>query len=208
MQTVICYGDSNTWGYDPETKDRFRPDVRWMGVLADKLGDRFKVTEEGLNRKTIVWDDPVEGHKNGMSYLTPCLLTHKPLDLVTLMLGTNYLKARFAVPAADIARSTGRLCEIVMKSDVGLHGRHPKILLLASPPLGRLTEFADTFQGGREKSKHLGETYEIVAAERGVDFLDVATVLHTSDIDGIHFDADGHHHLGVAVANRVMQALH
>ncbi|MCH2665692.1 hypothetical protein MK139_15275, partial [bacterium] len=50
MQTVICYGDSNTWGYDPETKDRFRPDVRWMGVLADKLGDRFKVTEEGLNR--------------------------------------------------------------------------------------------------------------------------------------------------------------
>ena len=78
MQTVICYGDSNTWGYDPETKDRFRPDVRWMGVLAEKLGDRFKVTEEGRKRITIVWDDPVEGHKNGMSYLTPCLLTHKP----------------------------------------------------------------------------------------------------------------------------------
>ena len=208
MQTVLCYGDSNTWGYDPETKDRFRPDVRWTGALADKLSERFKVIEEELNGRTTVWGDLVEGHKNGISYLTPCLLTHKPLDMVTLMLGTNDLKACFAVPAADIARSTGRLCEIVMKSDVGLHGCHPKMLLLTPPPLGRLTEFADTFQGDLEKSKHLGETYKIVAAEQGVDFLGVATIPHTSDIEGVHFDADSHHHLGVAVATRVMQALH
>jgi len=109
MKTVLCYGDSNTWGYDPTSKERFAPETRWTGVLAESLGVAFRVIEEGLNGRTTVWDDPIEGHKNGQTYLVPCLASHKPIDLVVLMLGTNDLKMRFSVPADDIARGVGLL---------------------------------------------------------------------------------------------------
>nr|MDQ3302571.1 hydrolase [Actinomycetota bacterium] len=89
MKTVLCYGDSNTWGSNPETGERFAPHVRWPGVLAWELGDGFCVIEEGLPGRTTVRDDPIEGaHKNGRTYLRACLESHKPLDLVTVMLGT------------------------------------------------------------------------------------------------------------------------
>ena len=87
MKTVLCYGDSNSWGYDPTSKERFAPETRWTGVLAESLGVAFRVIEEGLNGRTTVWDDPIEGHKNGQTYLVPCLASHKPIDLVVLNVG-------------------------------------------------------------------------------------------------------------------------
>jgi lysophospholipase L1-like esterase len=105
MKVILCYGDSNTWGYDPHTQERFSSRVRWTGVLARQLGEEYHMIEEGLSGRTTVWDDPVEGlHKNGKNYLLPCLESHQPIDLVILMLGTNDLKMRFSVPAADIGR--------------------------------------------------------------------------------------------------------
>ena len=106
-KTVLCYGDSNTWGYDPATQKRYPRNVRWAGVLRRALGNGYLVIEEGLNGRTTVWDDPIEGYKNGKEYLVPCLETHKPIDLVIIMLGTNDLKARFHVPACDIAAGAG-----------------------------------------------------------------------------------------------------
>lgn len=203
MKTVLCYGDSNTWGYDPATKDRFPIDTRWTGVLAEALGPEWRVVEEGLNGRTTVWEDPIEGHKNGQTYLTPCLNSHRPIDVVVLMLGTNDLKARFGLPAGDIARAAGQLCDIILQSDAGHDGRHPQLLLMAPPPLARLTEFEEMFEGGTEKSQQFCDRYGAVAKEKGVDFLDVGSVIHTSDIDGVHFEADAHHSLGVAVAIKI-----
>lgn len=97
MKNILCYGDSNTWGYDAETKNRFPPDVRWTGILKRTLGEGYHVIEEGLNGRTTVWDDPIEGYKNGREYLIPCLESHRPLDLVIIMLGTNNLKKRFSL---------------------------------------------------------------------------------------------------------------
>ena len=207
MKTVLCYGDSNTWGYDPATKERFPIDTRWTGVLAANLGEHTRVVEEGLNGRTTVWDDPIEGHKNGQTYLPPCLTSHKPIDLVVLMLGTNDLKARFSLPAGDIARGAGQLCDIILKSDTGPGGRHPRLILLAPPPLGKLSEFAEMFEGGVEKSSQFRDRFGAVAAEKGVELLDVGSVLHTSDIDGVHWAAESHHNLGVAVAIRAKRLL-
>ncbi len=93
MKTVLCYGDSNTWGSDPETGERFAPEVRWPGVMARELGDGFHVIEEGLPGRTTLREDPIEGsYKDGRAYLTPCLESHRPIDLVTIMLGTNDLR--------------------------------------------------------------------------------------------------------------------
>lgn len=207
MKTVLCYGDSNTWGYDPATKSRFAHDVRWTGVLAQDLGSDYRVVEEGLNGRTTVWDDPIEGHKNGQTYLAPCLTSHMPIDLVVLMLGTNDLKMRFSVPASDIARGVGQLCDIIRKSDCGVDGEPPELLLISPAPLAQLTEFAEMFEGGTKKSKALGDHYATVAAERGIHYLKAADIITSSTIDGIHFEADAHHALGLAVTLKIRQLL-
>ncbi len=207
MKTILCYGDSNTWGYDPVTQDRFPPDIRWPGVLRRELGEGYLVIEEGLNGRTTVWDDPIEGYKNGREYLIPCLETHHPLDLVVLMLGTNDLKMRFSVSAADIANGAGVLVDTIHKSAAGPDGAPPHVLLLAPPPVARLTEFAEMFEGAGEKSVRLAAHYRRVATERGCAFLDTSAVIVSSDLDGIHFEAGEHKKLGQAVAARVRQLL-
>ncbi len=136
MRTVLCYGDSNTWGYEPATGKRFPEDVRWPGVLARQLGEGFRVIEEALNGRTTVRDDPVEEHKNGKTYLRPCLESHAPLDLVIIALGVNDLKARFFASASDVADGAGVLVSIARRSGVGPDGGSPAVMLVAPPPCG------------------------------------------------------------------------
>jgi lysophospholipase L1-like esterase len=207
MKTILCYGDSNTWGYNPADAGRYPRDVRWTGVLAHELGAGYQVIEEGLNGRTTVWDDPIEGYKNGHDYLIPCLETHRPIDLVVLMLGTNDLKVRFSVSAYDIANSAGVLVDVIHKSAAGPDGGVPQVLLMAPPPVAQLTEFAEMFDGAVAKSKKLGEHYRRVADERGCAFLDAGTVIVSSNVDGIHFDPPEHAELGRAVARRVEDLL-
>jgi len=117
--TILCFEDSNTWGYDPIAQDRFPRDVRWTGVMRKALGSDFLVLEEGLNGRSTVWEDPIEGYKNGHDDLVPCLETHRPLDLVILMLGTNDLKVRFHVSSFDIAQSVAVLIDVIQRSGSG-----------------------------------------------------------------------------------------
>jgi lysophospholipase L1-like esterase len=207
MKAILCYGDSNTWGANPADLGRYPRDVRWTGVLARELGPDYTIIEEGLNGRTTVWDDLIEGYKNGKDYLIPCLETHRPIDMVVLMLGTNDLKIRFSVSAYDIASGAGVLVDVIQKSVAGPDGRAPRVLLMAPPPIAKLSEFAETFEGGLGKSKKLGQHYKRVADERGCDFLDTSTVIVSSDVDGIHLDAPEHRKLGLAVANRVRESL-
>jgi lysophospholipase L1-like esterase len=200
MKTVLCYGDSNTWGYNPSTGERFSRDERWTGVLRQKLGAEYQVIEEGLNGRTTLWDDPIEGYKNGKEYLIPCLQSHRPIDLVAIMLGTNDLKKRFSVSAYDIANSAGVLVDIVQRSDAGLDGGPPKVLLMAPPPVGKLTEFSEMFDDAGVQSRKFSEYYRRVAEEYGCMLLDTSEVIVSSDLDGIHFEAGEHQKLGEAVA--------
>jgi lysophospholipase L1-like esterase len=205
MKTILCYGDSNTWGWDPATQTRFSFDDRWPGVLRRVLGEGYNVIEEGLPGRTTVWDDPIEGYKNGKTYLIPCLETHKPLDLVVLLLGTNDLKMRFSVSASDIAVSAGVLVDLIQRADVfgPRETDLPRVLLLAPPPLGELTEFAEMFTGGVEKSQKFSTYFRRVALEYDCAFMDTSEIIVSSDIDGVHFEISEHHTLGKAVASRV-----
>lgn len=204
MRTVLCYGDSNTWGSDPETGERFAEDVRWPGVLQDALGEEYDVIEEGLPGRTTVWEDPIEGaHKNGRAYLTPCLESHRPIDVVTLMLGTNDLKRRFGCPASDIAQGAASLAEMALRSGCGPDGSAPLVLLVAPPPVGTLTDMAQMFEGSEEKSLEFSGHYQRFAEQCGCEFLDAAEVIVSSDVDGVHLDADEHRKLGEAVAARI-----
>ena len=207
MKTILCYGDSNTWGYNPVTASRFSRDERWTGVLRREMGDEYEIIEEGLNGRTTVWDDPIEGYKNGKEQLIPCLETHRPIDLVVMMLGTNELKKRFSLSAFDIAEGVRVLVDIVHKGEAGPAGGPPKVLLMAPPPVARLTEFAEMFEGAEAKSGKFSEHYRRIADEQGCEFFDTSQVIVSSDIDGIHFEASEHKKLGEAVADLVRAIL-
>jgi lysophospholipase L1-like esterase len=123
------------------------------------------------------------------------------------MLGTNDLKTRFSLSAYDIAEGAGVLVDVVQKSDCGSQKRPPKILLLAPPPIAKLTEYAEMFAGAEAKSHRFSEYYLRVATEYNCELLDTAEVIVSSEVDGIHFEASEHRKLGLAVAARVRQML-
>ncbi len=208
MKSILCFGDSNTWGCvpleGPVPSRRFPPATRWPGVLRSELGDGYWVVEEGLNGRTTVWDDPLELHRNGRKLLPPLLLTHQPLDLVIVMLGTNDLKRRIGGSASEIAEGAGMLVDIVTGSGCGPEGHAPQALLVCPPPIARLDLLDDTFEGALEKSRELAGHFGAVAAERSCGFLDAGTVISSSDVDGIHLDEPEHRKLGQAVAEHVL----
>jgi lysophospholipase L1-like esterase len=207
MYEVLCFGDSNTWGYDPSTGTRFARESRWTGVLQSSLGTGYRVIEEGLNGRTTIWEDPVEGDKVGRRHLLPCLLSQAPLDLVIIMLGTNDLKMRYSAPVEDVASGVSILADIVLGSATGRNDAAPALLLVAPPPFGKLSAFAGMFQGGAEKSRSLGRLYQEVARAHGCPFLDAGTVVRSSDLDGIHLEAAEHGALGQAIAREVRKIL-
>ncbi len=205
MKTVLCFGDSNTWGYAPGTGGRFGYDKRWPGVLRAGLGEDYTVIEEGLNGRTTVWDDPIELHKNGAAYLPPCLDTHKPIDLIILMLGTNDLKKRFSLSAFDIRAGAERLLKIIAGSGSGQGKQAPKVLLLSPPYVGPLSApFTEMFEGAENKSRGLNGHYKTLAQTYGCEFLDAAKIVTASPVDGIHLEEDQHKKLGEALTYKVL----
>jgi lysophospholipase L1-like esterase len=211
VRTILCFGDSNTWGCvpltAPEPPRRYEPWRRWPGVLRRELGDGYWIVEEGLNGRTTVWDDALEPHRNGKQLLPPVLMTHQPLDLVVVMLGTNDLKRRFGLGERDIAAGAGTLLDVVRASDCGPEGSAPQSLLVCPAPVGRLELFAEEFAGAVEKSRGLARQYAAVAAARSCPFLDAGAHVRSSDIDGIHLDAPAHQRLGVVIAREVHRLL-
>jgi lysophospholipase L1-like esterase len=207
MPIIVVFGDSNTWGYDPATGGRFPRSQRWPSILQRELGADFEVIAEGLNGRTTVHDDPIEPYRCGADALPPCLMSHAPVGLVILALGCNDLKKRFSLSAFDIAEGAARLIFLARAYGEGPDGRAPKILLIAPPPVGRLSAYAEMFEGSAETSRLLGARYRAVAEREGVAFLDAGEVIRCSDLDGIHYEADQHELLGRAAAKAVRGAL-
>ena len=207
MKTILCFGDPSTWGYEPGTGDRYGPKQRWPGIMRDILGPRAAIVEEGLSGRTTVWDDPLEGFKNGKDYLIPCLESQRPLDLIVIMLGTNDCKARFSLTPNDISAGVAALGKIALSSEAGPGSTAPLLLLMAPPPLGPLTGLADMYKDGSEKSRKLSQLYKAEAEKLGCSFFDAGSVAPVSDIDGVHLSRSSHDALGGAVSRICMPLL-
>jgi lysophospholipase L1-like esterase len=196
-RTIVCFGDSNTYGTPPmtdlEDSRRFDAAKRWPGVMGRTLGEEWRVIEEGLPGRTTVHDDPIEGAwKNGIKILPSVIESHRPFDVLVIMLGTNDLKTRFSLPAIDIANSAGLLVEAARQIPT-LKGFEPhKIVLVAPPPIVKTGPLTDMFAGGYEKSARFGELYGAVAKRLGVGFVDAGKVVRSSAVEGIHWDEDQH----------------
>jgi lysophospholipase L1-like esterase len=205
--SVLCFGDSNTWGFVPGSGARYPIDVRWPGVLRAELGPEYWVIEEGLNGRTTIWDDPEVAGRNGHRYLVPCLQTHRPLDLIVVCLGLNDQKARFSATPEEIAKGVGTLLRTIRESGAGNGDGALRTLVMSPPRIGRLSGYADQFEGALPKSAVIGACIAAVAREYGSEYLDTSGLIATSDLDGIHLEAGEHRKLALAVAESVRRIL-
>lgn len=196
MTTVLCYGDSNTYGYVPETGMRYPKDVRYPGRLQMLLGDDYTVIEEGCNGRTTIHDDPIDGWKNGLDYLKPCLNSHKPVDIVIMMLGSNDLKDAFHMSAKDIAEGAGVLVQVIRDFTAEKQGFIPKIILISPPRIGegiKSSPFYGAFyEDAVERSGQFPKYYREVAERLGCIFFDAAEYISPSEYDSLHLTPDGH----------------
>lgn len=204
---MVCYGDSNTWGADPENGGRFPLSERWTGVLAAVLGEGFRVVEEGLPGRTTVFNDPVLERRNGKDFLLTCLESHAPVDLVAIMLGTNDLKARFGLSASDIAEGAAELARLTQRSGCGPRGVPPRVLLLAPPPIEPRVPYSEMFADSEEKARKFADHYAFQATLCGCNFFDASTVAHSSKADGFHFDRSAHRALGEALGSEIAEII-
>lgn len=196
MKTILCYGDSNTYGYIPRRGMRYPRDVRWPGRLQNLLGEEYTIIEEGCSGRTTVYDDPLEGWKNGLDYLKPCIHSHKPIDIVILALGSNDLKETFHATPAEIAKGAETLVDVIQTFTMEKQEYVPKIILVAPTEIGE--GIADSFFYGAfmenaiVRSKELPKYYREVAEKKGCIFFNAAKYVKPSEADSLHFTPEGH----------------
>ena len=206
MKTVLCFGDSNTWGYSPLDGSRHPHDVRWTGVLQRLLGSDYLVIEEGLNGRTNVTNEEERPIRSGLDVLPVLLESHRPLDLVVIMLGTNDLKHDFNLSAEEIADGARQVCRSVIDCEYLVDP--PQILLISPTHIELMTEEEqDIFIGAIEKSRELARHYQVVAEDLGIHFLDASKIVVKTDLDGVHWAADQHKAFGGKLANLIRQSL-
>ena len=207
---VLCFGDSLTWGFDPDTRQRFSEDARWPRVTGELLGNGYEVIEEGQNGRTIATDDPAEGEKNGLKYIGPCLESHSPLDIVIIMLGSNDCKRKFSYSSMDIAGEMQILLEKVKAYNEFRCQNRFKIILVSPPHISdaiRDSWLGDSFgyENACRVSSELSGWYKSLSEMYGTFFIDAAEHVKVSDSDGCHLDADSQRKLGSVIAGFIQE---
>lgn len=209
---IVCFGDSNTHGYNSKTGGRFSEEERWTCLLAKYLGEEYVVAEEGLEGRTACFEDPLFEGLCGLSYLYPCLMTHKPIDLLIIMLGTNDVKERFSATPENIGRAMERLVQKAMETKDAFRNK-PNILIMAPPAIepGYETTSVAGEMGKNcvEKSAALAPIYEEAAKRLGCHFLDAGKVdgVEMYPYDYMHLSRKAHNKLAKELARRIPEML-
>ncbi len=195
MKRILCYGDSNTWGWDGDTNTRFDEDHRWTRLLAKMLGPDYEIIEEGLCGRTTVFDDPINVGMNGMTYLIPCLGSQGPFDTMVLMLGTNDCKIRFSATPKNIADGLTLLVRAAKAQGIYVWKNEPDIIVVAPTPVreGVYHSYVAGEMGADcvAKSEALADVYRTAAELTGCRFLD-ARECTCNEVDYMHLDIPGH----------------
>jgi lysophospholipase L1-like esterase len=203
MKTVLCYGDSNTWGYLAVDESRLGRWERWPGVLQRALGDDVHVVEAGLNGRTTVFDVPEDPDRNGLRFLPATLETHAPIDVVLLFLGVNDFFLPYQVTAWRVAYAVGALVDVVRESAFGPGDGPPAVVAMCPPPFGDLGPDRAWSPHGEAETKVLGDAFRAMAAEHQCEVVDLNGHAAFAVPDGIHFDAEGHRAIGELMAERL-----
>lgn len=205
--TILCFGDSNTFGQPSEGRGRWPVDVRWTGRLQQILGNGYAIIEEGLGGRTTDLDDPDRDDRNGRKYFQPCLRSHSPLDMVVIMLGNNDLKTKFGREADAVATALEGYIDNIERTAWTRTGGVPAVLLVspihldASQPAFAAQSSEYDVDSAR-KSRELAAAIVRVAHKRRVLFADAATVA-CAGVDGAHLSRGSHEPLARLIAREV-----
>ncbi len=205
MKSILCFGDSNTYGVDPVSARRWPRDVRWTGLLQSLLGPDFYVIEEGYSGRTTALSDRKDPNRAGTDAITPIMKTHSPLDMVIIMLGTNDLQTHFATTA----KGSAKFCECII-SKIRAYCLEkgdpiPEILVVSPPLIGEDVEesrFWSYDAAAHSKSLEFAKWYSIMAKANKVHFLDAAKVASPGP-DQLHMDRESHRALAQALSEKV-----
>ncbi|MBJ3763435.1 hypothetical protein ILP92_11830 [Maribius pontilimi] len=192
MTHLLVYGDSNSHGSLPRSAwgdlPRMDDATRWPGQLAAALGQGWKVTVEALPGRTIALDDPGHGEwRNGLRVLPAALLSHAPIDIVAIMLGTNDLQSKYGMRALDVADNARR-----MLREVTVHMPGATRLLIAPPPPVAAGLYVDFYHDAQARGAGLAAHMGRVAAEEGCAFFDAGGVVSVDPEDGVHLRPPAH----------------
>ena len=207
MPNILCFGDSNTNGSNP-SGGRWGRHERWPGIVQDRLGADYYVIEEGLGGRVTVMEDYLEPNKNGRTHLPVCLRTHRPLDLVIIMLGTNDMKHRFSLLPRDIAKGAAELGRMVETYDYGPGFPIPKVMIISPIELGEGIEnsiFGGFSPDSVAVSKELHFWYEKEAAAHGWYYLNAAEYASPSEKDKLHMEYADHVSLASAIETKIRE---
>lgn len=202
---ILCFGDSNTYGYKPDGTGRFDENTRWTSLLQKKLGANHHIIEEGLCGRTTVFSDEFREGRRGLDTIGITVESHNPVDLLILMLGTNDCKTRYNASAGIIAKGLEQTILKAKKSS-----SQPFELLIISPiHLGKgigEENFDPEFDEHSELvSKHLAHEYQKISNLYHAAFLDASTVAAPSETDREHLDASGHSALAEAIYQTLLK---
>lgn len=191
MKRILCYGDSLTFGEIPNITDTIRYEKRWTKVLSEKLGENFCVIEEGLSSRTTNLEDDAREGRNGLTYFTPCVLSHVPLDYVVVMLGTNDLKEKYNRTPEAIAETFLLYKQKTAEAAKYWGIAEPQMVLIAPPVVKEsFIPAAWGFKGAERKGRKLPEIYRNISDTIGAIFIDANSIVETSVRDGAHWDED------------------
>ncbi|MCE1164160.1 MAG: GDSL-type esterase/lipase family protein [Bacteroidetes bacterium] len=201
---IFIYGDSITWGYNHNDGSRYDYNITWPGILEKELGDGYRIITEAITGRTTCAEIPYTPYRNGKEHLPMLLESHSPLDAIIIMLGLNDLSSFAGMNADESAWGILGLVRIALSPVFG--GAPPKILIIAPPSFGKLSEMNEmVFGKAVEESKKLAGKYEVIAKECRVDFLDSNKFITIKDTDGIHPLPGRHEILGKAVAQKIRE---
>jgi lysophospholipase L1-like esterase len=210
MQHILVYSDSLSWGIIPLTRARLPFDQRWPGVMEIALGSagrKVRVVEDCLNGRRTVWEDPFKPGRNGRAGLAQRIEIHSPLELVILMLGTNDFQSMHEHNAWHSSQGIAALVSAIRAAPIEPGMPVPQVLVVAPPPIRTPKgPLAPKFQGGERKCVGLADAYKTVCEGLGCRFFDAGAIVASSNVDGVHLDAEQHLTLGRALA-RVVEPL-
>ena len=206
---ILCFGDSNTWGWVPSSmgKKRFFIDRRWTGLLQQKLGNGYEVIEEGLGGRTTTIDDPRPGfpERNGYCTLQGLLETHLPLDLVIIMLGTTELKDLLNRSVEEITDGLGQIIDLIQSYKTLEDTLSPKILIVVPPIMNDKCEFAGSLaKDGTVKARGLISSYEKLASGKGCDYFNPTEMVKVDSVEGVHIDEENHQKLSELIYKKIL----
>lgn len=201
MANLLAFGDSNTWGLIPGTKERYPWGIRWTSLVQEKLSE-VRIIEDGLCGRTTVFDDQLRPFRKGTEILPLSLESNYPLDAAIIMLGTNDCKTVFNANSHIIGKGL-ELCLDELEKYVA-----PEKILVVSPiKLGDevyLPEKDPEFdENSVITSINLKREYEKIAKRRGNQFLAASDFASPSSVDDEHMDENGHRSLSAAILDKL-----